>query len=84
MENKSAPGLFREVPFLKKKLWSGELREDGYLAQTVGDRMTSSIIQRYIQNRKGITHGPAQLDLKLAKDAPLLAGGSFTLVKLCN
>ncbi len=40
-KSKSARVLFREFPFLKKKLWSGELWEDGYFAWTIGDRMTS-------------------------------------------
>lgn len=59
IKSKSDRGLFSEFPFLKKKLWSGELWEDGYFARTIGDRMTRSIIERYIQSHKEITHGPA-------------------------
>jgi len=44
----SGRGLFREFPGLKKRLWGGELWEDGYFARTVGDRMTSEVIRRYI------------------------------------
>jgi len=44
--------LFREFPSLKKRLWSGELWEDGYFARTVGDRMTSEVIQKYIQHHR--------------------------------
>ncbi|HQM30876.1 MAG TPA: IS200/IS605 family transposase [Syntrophales bacterium] len=65
IKSKSARVLFREFPFLKKKLWSGELWEDGYFARTIGDRMTRSVIERYIKNHKHITHGPAQLEIKL-------------------
>lgn len=66
LKSKNARELFREfLFFLKKKLWSGELWEDGYFAQTIGDRMTRSVIEKYIKNHKDITHGPAQLEIKL-------------------
>ena len=65
IKSKSARGLFREFPGLKKKLWSGELWEDGYFARTVGDRMTRAVVERYIQHHRDITHGPAQLEFKL-------------------
>ena len=61
----SGRGLFREFPGLKKKLWVGELWEDGYFARTVGDRMTSEVIRRYIVSHRDLEHGPAQLALKL-------------------
>lgn len=57
----SARELFREFPRLKKKLWSGELWEDGYFARTVGDRMTRQIIDKYIKHHRDIEQGPAQL-----------------------
>lgn len=57
--------LFREFPMLKQKLWSGELWEDGYFARTVGDRMTREVVEKYIEHHRGLTQGPAQLDLKL-------------------
>ena len=65
IKSKSARGLFREFPSLKKKLWSGELWEDGYFARTVGDRMTRAVIERYIHHHRDITHEPAQLEFKL-------------------
>jgi len=57
----SARELFRVFPRLKKKLWSGELWEDGYFARTVGDRLTRQIIDKYIKHHKDIEQGPAQL-----------------------
>jgi putative transposase len=57
----SARELFREFPRIKKKLWSGELWEDGYFARTVGDRMTRQIIDKYIKHHRDIEQGPAQL-----------------------
>ncbi|MCP4376055.1 MAG: IS200/IS605 family transposase, partial [bacterium] len=33
-------------------LWGGKLWEGGYFARTVGDRMTSEVIQKYIQHHR--------------------------------
>ena len=65
MKSISARELFREFPSLKRRLWSGQLWEDGYFARTVGDRMTRDIIEKYIENHRNIEQGPAQLELKL-------------------
>ena len=65
IKSKSGIGLFREFPSLKRRLWAGELWEDGYFARTVGDRMTREIIERYIAQHRDLEQGPAQLDLKL-------------------
>ena len=61
----SARELFRAFPSLKRRLWSGQLWEDGYFARTVGDRMTLDIIEKYIKHHRKIEQGPAQLELKL-------------------
>ena len=61
----SARELFREFPSIKKRLWGGELWEDGYFARTVGDRMTREIIEKYIEHHRKLEQGPAQLVLKL-------------------
>jgi putative transposase len=53
--------LFREFPRVKKRLWAGELWEDGYFARTVGDRMTRQIIDKYIKHHGEIEQGPTQL-----------------------
>ena len=65
LKSKSAIELFREFPRIKKKLWSGELWEDGYFARTVGDRMTAEDIEKYIKNHRQMEQGPAQLGFKL-------------------
>ncbi len=57
----SARELFRVFPRLKKRLWSGELWEDGYFARTVGDRLTRQIIDKYIKHHRDLEQGPAQL-----------------------
>ncbi len=45
----SASRAFQRFLWLRRKFWSGELWEDGYAARTVGDRVTSDLIRRYIQ-----------------------------------
>jgi putative transposase len=65
IKSNSARILFREFPGLKKRLWSGEMWEDGYFARTVGDRMTREVIEKYIASHRELEQGPAQLDLKL-------------------
>ena len=57
----SARALFREFPRIKRRLWAGELWEDGYFARTVGDRMTRQVIDKYIKHHRDIEQGPAQL-----------------------
>ena len=65
IKSRSARGLFREFPGLKKRLWSGEMWADGYFARTVGDRMTREVIEKYIAHHRDFEQGPAQLEFKL-------------------
>ena len=64
----SARMLFREFPWLRRRLWSGEVWNDGYFARTVGDRLTSEIVEKYIQNHRKLEQGPTQLHLKLSEE----------------
>ena len=59
----SARAIFREFPHVKKRLWGGELWEDGYFARTVGDKVTAEVIRRYIQQHRLEKTGDAQLSL---------------------
>ena len=61
----SARELFREYPSLKKRLWKGELWEDGYFVRTVGDKLTSDMIKKYIKQHGDEKQLPAQLAFKL-------------------
>jgi len=49
MKSISSSMVFREFPWLKEFLWGGELWSDGYFARTVGEKVTSEVIRRYIQ-----------------------------------
>src|ERR1044071_4759246 len=48
----SARAIFREYPQVKRRLWGGELWEDGYFARTVGDKVTAEVIRKYIRRHK--------------------------------
>ena len=58
----SARAIFREPAQVKKQLWGGEFWEDGYFARTVGDKVTSEIIKKYIRHHRDEKDN-AQLDL---------------------
>ena len=51
-----------KYPQVKKQLWGGELWEDGYVARTVGDKVTAEVIKKYIQHHREEKDHP-QLDL---------------------
>jgi putative transposase len=48
MKSISAKMVFKEFPEVKKELWGGEFWSDGYFVRSVGDKVTSEIIRRYI------------------------------------
>jgi putative transposase len=45
----SAKVVFKEFPDVKKQLWGGEFWSDGYFVRSVGDKVTSEVIRRYIK-----------------------------------
>jgi putative transposase len=49
MKSISAKVVFEEFPEVKKQLWGGEFWSDGYFVRSVGDKVTSEIIRRYIK-----------------------------------
>jgi putative transposase len=49
MKSISAKMVFREFPEVKKQLWGGEFWSDGYFVRSVGDKVTSDLIRRYIK-----------------------------------
>ena len=53
----------QDHPEVKKELWGGEFWEDGYFARTVGDKVTSEVIRKYIRYHREEKKGPQQLDL---------------------
>ena len=63
LKSLSARAIFREFPRIKRRLWGGELWEDGYFARTVGDKITAEVIRRYIQHHRTEKAGDLQLNL---------------------
>jgi putative transposase len=63
LKSLSGRRLFREFPGLRRRMWSGEVWEDGYFARTVGERMTSEVVRRYIKDHRKLEQGPEQLGL---------------------
>jgi putative transposase len=41
--------VFKLFPEVKKQLWGGEFWNDGYFVRSVGDKVTSEVIRRYIK-----------------------------------
>lgn len=59
----SGSKIFQEFPEVKKELWNQEFWSDGYFARTVGDKVTSEIIRRYIEYQSQEEKGSEQLKL---------------------
>ena len=49
MKSISAREVFKKFPKLRKKLWAGELWNDGYFVRSVGDKVTADEIRKYIE-----------------------------------
>ena len=45
----SAKMVFKQFPEVKKELLGGECWSDGYFVRSVGDKVTSEVIRRYIK-----------------------------------
>ena len=58
----SAKEVFVRFPEVKRKLWGGEFWEDGYFVRTVGDKVTSETIKKYIQYHRHEEKSPKQLE----------------------
>ena len=59
----SASIIFKEPPEVKKELWGGEFWEDGYFARTVGDKVTTEVIRKYIRYHREQEKSPKPLEL---------------------
>jgi REP-associated tyrosine transposase len=58
-----ARAIVRDFPQVTRRLGGGEFWEDGYVARTVGDKVTAEVIRRSIQQHRIDKTGDAQLDL---------------------
>ena len=62
MKSISGREMFKKYPELKKKLWAGELWNDGYFVRSVGDKVTADIIRKYIRYQSH-EDSPSQLTM---------------------
>ena len=62
MKSISAREVFKRYPKLRKQLWARELWSDGYFVRSVGDKVTSDIIRKYIEYQ---THQDNASQLKM-------------------
>ena len=49
LKSVSARKVFKKFPKLRKELWAGEFWNDGYFVRSVGDKVTTDIIRKYIE-----------------------------------
>ena len=63
LKGKSARRIFQIFPEVKEELWGGEFWEDGYFARTVGDKVTTDMIKKYIEYHRHKEKLPEQLQL---------------------
>jgi len=49
MKSISAREIYKKYPKMKEKMWSGKIWNDGYFVRSVGDKVTSELIRKYIE-----------------------------------
>ena len=49
MKSISAKEVYKKFRKIKKQMWSGEIWNDGYFVRSVGDKVTSDMIRKYIK-----------------------------------
>jgi len=59
----SAREIREEFPQVNKQLWGGEFWEDGHFVRTVGDKVTSEVIKKYIRFHQENKKQPEELRL---------------------
>ena len=62
LKSVSAREVFKKFPKLRKQLWAGEFWSDGYFVRSVGDKVTTDIIRKYIEYQ---THEEHSLQLPM-------------------
>ena len=62
MKSISARELYARFPKMKKEMWSGKIWGEGYFVRSVGDKLTSEVISKYIQYQKS-EEGPKQMKM---------------------
>ena len=68
----SARMMFKRFPYLKRKLWAGELWEESYFVRSIGEGVTAEMVKRYIETHSDKAVEPVQAELfpKFTKGKP--------------
>ena len=48
----SAREVYKKFPKMRKQMWSGKIWNEGYYVRSVGDKVTSEVIKKYIKYQK--------------------------------
>ena len=48
----SAREVYKKFPKMRKAMWSGKIWNDGYFVRSVGDKVTSEVIRKYIEYQR--------------------------------
>ena len=67
MKSISAREVFSQFPDFRKRLWAGELWNDGYFVRSVGDKVTADIIRKYIEYQ---AHEDDSIQLNMFENSP--------------
>ena len=62
LKSVSAREVFKKFPKLREQLWAGEFWSEGYFVRSVGDKVTTDIIRKYIEYQ---THEENSLQLHM-------------------
>ena len=52
MKSISAREIFKKFRKVKRQMWSGEIWNDGYFVRSVGDKVTTDMIRKYIKYQR--------------------------------
>ena len=63
LKSLSARFMFQRFPYLKQKLWAGNLWEASYFARSVGEGVTGDMVKRYIEKHSEQAQNPVQAEL---------------------
>ena len=48
----AAREVYKKFPKMRKAMWSGKIWNDGYFVRSVGDKVTSEVIRKYIEYQR--------------------------------
>jgi Transposase IS200 like len=55
--------LFKRLPYLRRKMWSGYIWSAGYAVKSLGEAVTGKVLRKYLEEHKAKAFGPAQPEL---------------------